>query len=60
MKKSSIIAVGIIYLVSIILVGFIGVRMKIYDPIVYVENIVPLSIPRFDCHYDFLSQKEPD
>ena len=26
---------------------------------VYVENIVPLSIPRSDCHYDFLSQKEP-
>ena len=26
---------------------------------VYVENVT-LSIPRFDCHYDFLSQKEPD
>lgn len=40
MKKSSIIAVAIIYLVSIILVGFLGVRMKIYDEILYVENIV--------------------
>lgn len=27
---------------------------------VYIENVVPLGIPRFDCHYDFLSQKEPD
>ena len=26
---------------------------------VYVESVT-LSIPRFDCHYDFLSQKEPD
>ena len=27
---------------------------------IYIENVVPLGIPRFDCHYDFLSQKEPD
>ena len=40
MKKSSIIAVGIIYLVSIIIVGFLGVRLKVYDPTIYVEKIV--------------------
>ena len=40
MKKSSIIAVGLIYLVSIILVGFFGVRLKVYNPVVYVEKIV--------------------
>ena len=40
MKKSSIIAVAIIYLVSIILIGFLGVRMKVYDEVLYVENIV--------------------
>lgn len=27
---------------------------------VYVENVVPLDISRFDCQYDFLGQKEQD
>lgn len=40
MKKTSVIAVGLIYLVSIILVGFFGVRLKVYNPVIYVEKIV--------------------
>lgn len=39
MKKTSIIAIAIVYLVAIILVGFFGIRMKVYDPVIYVEKI---------------------
>ena len=40
MKKTSIIAIALIYLVAIILVGFMGVKMKVYDPVIYAEKIV--------------------
>ncbi len=39
MKKSSVIAIGLIFLASIVLVGFFGIRLKIFDPVVYVEKI---------------------
>ena len=40
MKKTSIIAIALIYLVAIILVGFMGIKMKVYDPVIYAEKIV--------------------
>ena len=40
MKKSSVIAVALIYLVAIIIVGLFGVRLKVYNPVVYVDKIV--------------------
>lgn len=40
MKKSSIIAIFLIYLTSIILVGFFGFKMKADNPIIYANKIV--------------------
>ena len=40
MKKTSIIAIALIYLVAVILVGFMGIKMKVYDPVIYAEKIV--------------------
>ena len=39
MNKTSVIAVGLIFLVSILVVGFFGIRYKVNDPEVYVEKI---------------------
>lgn len=40
MKKTSIIAIALIYLVAVILVGFMGIKLKVYDPVIYAEKIV--------------------
>ena len=39
MKKSVIILIGIIYVTSIFIVGFFGLKMKAYDPIIYITDI---------------------
>lgn len=39
MKKSVILSIIAIYIVSIFVVGFMGQKLKVYDEIVYVENI---------------------
>ena len=40
MKKTSIIAIVLIYMVAIIVVGFLGVKMQVDNPIIYAEKIV--------------------
>ncbi|MCH5171436.1 MAG: hypothetical protein J1F31_01185 [Erysipelotrichales bacterium] len=40
MKKSVILIIGIIYIVSVVIVGFIGLQMRVYNPTVYVSDIV--------------------
>ena len=40
MKKSSIIAVGLIFLIAVIVVGFFGGRLEVFEPTTYVEKIV--------------------
>ncbi len=39
MKKSTIIIILIVYLASIIVVGFFGMRVKVYDKVKYVQSI---------------------
>ena len=39
MKKSVILIIGIIYIVSVVIVGFIGLQMRVYNPTVYVTDI---------------------
>lgn len=39
MKKSVILTIIIIYIASIVIVGFIGMKLKVYNQIQYVENI---------------------
>lgn len=43
MKKSVILVIAIIYVLAIVVVGFIGIRMKIYDANIYVEKIECIS-----------------
>ena len=39
MKKSTILLIILIYLASIVVIGFFGMKIKIYDEIKYVKNI---------------------
>lgn len=39
MKKSVILIIGLIYIVSVVIVGFIGLQMRVYNPHIYVEDI---------------------
>ena len=39
MKKSVILIIGIVYIVSIVIVGFFGGKMQVYNPTIYVEDI---------------------
>lgn len=39
MKKSSILAVLLIFLTAVIVVGFFGGRLEVFDPVTYVEKI---------------------
>lgn len=39
MKKSTIITIFIIYVASIIAIGFFGIKVKIYDEVKYVKSI---------------------
>lgn len=43
MKKSVIILIGLIYITSIILVGFFGTKIGTYDVVVYAEKIEVLN-----------------
>ncbi len=40
MKKSIVIIVGVIYIASIIFIGFFGMKMTAYNPTVYPTSIV--------------------
>lgn len=39
MKKSTILLIILIYLASIVVIGFFGMKIKVYDEIKYVKNI---------------------
>lgn len=39
MKKSTILLIFLIYLASIVVIGFFGMKIKVYDEIKYVKNI---------------------
>lgn len=40
MKKSVVLIIGLIYIVSVVIVGFIGLQMRVYNPTIYVTDIV--------------------
>lgn len=40
MKKSTILALVIVYIVSFLVVGLLGIAIRGYDPIIYVDDIV--------------------
>lgn len=43
MKKSVILTISVIYIIAIVVVGFIGIRMKIYNANIYVDSITCIS-----------------
>ena len=43
MKKSVIITIGIIYIFAIVVVGFLGIKMRVYHEEIYVEEIKCIS-----------------
>lgn len=40
MKKSVLLIVSIIYIISIVIVGFIGIKPKVFNEKIYVQDIV--------------------
>ena len=59
MKKSVVILIALIYIASIALVGFFGLKFKIFEEVVYVSSIeflnddildAPEGIEDFDCY----------
>ena len=47
MKKSVIITIIVIYVLAIVVVGFIGLKMKVYDEQKYVEKIADYNGLRY-------------
>lgn len=43
MKKSVVLTIGVIYVLAIVVVGFIGMKMKVYNQHIYVESITCIS-----------------
>lgn len=43
MKKSVILTIGVIYVIAIVVVGFIGLKMQVYNQQKYVEKITCIS-----------------
>ena len=43
MKKSVVFAIAVIYLIAIIVVGFLGQALKVYNENIYVERITCIS-----------------
>lgn len=43
MKKSVVLTISIIYILAIVVVGFLGIALKVYNEKVYVESIVCIT-----------------
>ncbi len=43
MKKSVVLTISIIYILAIVVVGFLGIALKVYNEKVYVEEIVCIT-----------------
>ncbi len=55
MKKSTVIIILIVYLASIIVVGFFGMRVKVYDKVKYVKSIEVTAQAESEDMYSFES-----
>lgn len=47
MKKSVVLLIGLVYIISVVIVGVLGLKMRVYDEVVYVTDIV-LSIKGYE------------
>lgn len=57
MKKATIVAIFIIYLASIFLIGFFGMRVKVYGEVRYVTDV---SVRVLSSNSDSFTQPEPE
>ncbi len=49
MKKSVILLILIVYVASIMIVGFYGIKIKVYDEKIMVEDIICENLEEFNC-----------
>lgn len=54
MKKSTILLIFIVYLASIVVIGFFGMKVKVYDEIKYVKTITMSVEAENEQMYDFV------
>ncbi len=47
MKKSVVLLISLVYIISVVIVGVLGLKMRVYDEVVYVTDI-KVSIRDFD------------
>lgn len=47
MKKSVVLLISLVYIISVVIVGVLGLKMRVYDEVVYVTDIV-LSIKGYE------------
>lgn len=56
MKKSTVIIILIVYLASIVVVGFFGMRVKVYDKVKYIQSIEVTAQAENEKMYSFESE----
>ena len=39
MKKSVVLLISLVYIISIVVVGILGLQMRVYDEVIYVTDI---------------------
>ena len=64
MKKSVVILILVIYLVSVALVSFFGLQFKVFEEVVYVESVELLNegllVPEFEADFDYYALVAPN
>ena len=64
MKKSVVVLIGIIYIASIALVSFFGLKYKVFEEVVYVESVELLNegllAPDFEADFDYYALVAPN
>ncbi len=56
MKKTTILLIILIYLASIVVIGFLGMKIKVYDEVKYIKSIeMSVEAENPDC-FSFISQ----
>lgn len=60
MKKSVVLAIFAVYILSIVIVGLLGMKIAVYDEIKYVDSIKLIDSPNGDYTVTHGSKNEPD
>ncbi len=60
MRKSVVLTICVIYILSIVLVGYLGIKLAIFDPILYVQSIELIDDPYSDSYKISHPPRYPD